>query len=123
MAVPHPGTSEIGWLADLKEVAEQSAQKVFGEPIRWDVEVIQKAGLKRPDVVIRRDQDGSVLASGEAKRPDTPAGLHPLVASEIKDALEKASRLGASVCFTTNFFEAAVFNATKKSHGTDLERL
>jgi hypothetical protein len=123
MTVPHPGTSELGWLADLKEVAEQSGQIVYGEPIRWDVEVIQKAGRKRPDVVIRRDRDGSVLASGEAKRPDTPAGLHPLVASEIQDALEKAGRLGAPVCFTTNFLEAAVFNATNRGHGTALDRL
>lgn len=123
MTVPHPGTSEIGWLADLKEIAEQSGRQVFGEPIRWDVEVIKRAGLKRPDVVVRRDRDGSILASGEAKRPDTPAGLHPLVASEIKDAREKAARLGAPVCFTTNFFEAAVFNTAIKGHVIDLDGL
>lgn len=123
MTIPHPGISEIGWLADLKEVAEQTGKQVFGEPIRWDVEVIKKAGRKRPDVVIRRDRDGLILASGEAKRPDTPSGLHPLVASEMNDAFEKAASLGAPVCFTTNFLEAAVFNATMGGHSTGLDRL
>ena len=121
--VPHPGISELGWLADLKETAEGVGFEVYGEAIRWDVEVLGKQTKKRPDVVIRRDETGEVLASGEAKRPDHPAGVHPLVASEVSDALQKAQILGGSLCFTTNFFECAVFDAENKPYGNDLDRL
>ena len=38
--VPHPGISELGWLADLKETAEGVGFEVYGEAIRWDVEVL-----------------------------------------------------------------------------------
>lgn len=123
MAIPHPGTTEIGWIADLKEVAEQTAKSVFKESIRWDVEVIRQSSRRRPDVVVRRDKDGTVIASGEVKRPDTPAGVHPLVASEVKDALEKARMLGSPAAFTTNFFEIAVFDAKPKPHASELDRL
>lgn len=123
MTVPHPGTSELGWLADLKEPAEQVGSTIFGEPIRWDVEVLTKSSPKRPDVVIRRDSTGEALASGEAKRPDTPRGVHPLVATEVRDAITKAQTLGVPVCFTTNFFEAAVFDARDRPYSADLDRI
>src|ERR1700730_14494 len=101
--VPHPGTSELGWLADLKETAEYVGRQVYGEAVRWDMETLLPG--RRPDVVIRLDRDSRIIANGEAKRPDTPEGTHPLVASEVRDAIEKAQLLGASHCFTTNFFE------------------
>ena len=123
MSLFHPGTSEVGWLADLKAIAEQEGRRVFGEAVRWDVEVVKRAGSKRPDVVIRSDVDGQVIASGEAKRPDTPAGVHPLVASEIGDAYKKATELGAPVFFTTNFFEAGVFRTSLSSSARPLEGL
>jgi hypothetical protein len=123
MSTPYPGASEVGWLADLKQMAEQMGDSVFGEAIRWEVEVVGRTGLRRPDVIIRRERDGSILASGEAKRPDTPAGVHPLVASEVRDAREKAARLGSPVFFTTNFFEAAVFDGNTSRNVSDLDRL
>lgn len=121
--IPHPGVSELGWLADLKDTAEQVGSSVLGERIRWDVEGLAPGTLRRPDVVIRRDSDGSIIATGEAKRPDTPDGVHPLVASEVRDAIEKAQMRGARLCFTTNFFEMAVFDARNRNFPTDLDRL
>ena len=121
--ISHPGVSELGWLADLKDTAEQVGSSVLGEPIRWDVEGLAPGTLRRPDVVIRRDSDGSIIATGEAKRPDTPEGVHPLVASEVRDAIEKAQMRGARLCFTTNFFEMAVFDARNRNFSTDLDRL
>lgn len=122
--VPHPGVSEVGWLADLKQIAEQVGSQAYGEAIRWDVEGLASGTARRPDVVIRRDSTAEVLASGEAKRPDTPQGSHPLIASEVQDAIEKAQILNAPLCFTTNFFEAAVFNAsTNTAYAHDLDRL
>lgn len=123
MPVFHSGTSEQGWLADLKETAEQVGLQVFGEAIRWDVEGLLSGSQRRPDVVIRRDRDGTVLASGEAKRPEAPEGVHPLVSSEVRDAIEKAQILHAPLCFTTNFFDFAVFDARTRAYGSDLDRL
>lgn len=123
MPVPHPGTSELGWLADLKETAEQVGALVYGESIRWDVEGLMTGSRRRPDVVIRRDRDSSVLASGEAKRPDVPEGVHPLVGGAVRDAVGKAQHLSAPRCFTTNFFEIAVFDAGIGSFASDLDRL
>lgn len=122
-AIPHPGVSEQGWLADLKETAEQVGTHVLGEAIRWDVEGLTPGSLRRPDVVIRRDADGSALATGEAKRPDTPEGAHPLISSEVRDAIEKAQMRAAPLCFTTNFFEIAVFDARDEHFASDLDRL
>ena len=51
-AVPHPGVSEQGWLADLKETAEQVGSSVFGTAIRWDVEGLTSGSGRRPDVVV-----------------------------------------------------------------------
>jgi hypothetical protein len=122
-AVPHPGVSEQGWLADLKETAEQVGTSVFGAAIRWDVEGLTSGSGRRPDVVVRWDTSGDVVATGEAKRPDVPEGAHPLVASEVRDAIEKAQMHGAALCFTTNFFESAVFDASEQTYATDLDRL
>lgn len=121
--VPHPGVSEQGWLADLKETAEQVGGHVFGEALKWDVEGLVPGTGRRPDVVIRRDADNSIVASGEAKRPDTSLGAHPLVATEVRDAIEKAQMRGADLCFTTNFIEMAVFDARDRPYATDLDRL
>ena len=41
---PHPGVSEQGWLSDLKQTAEQVGALVFGEAVRWEVEVIRRTG-------------------------------------------------------------------------------
>jgi len=48
VTVPPPGRSEQGFLADLKNVAEQVAGEVFGEPMRWEVESTP-AGTLSPD--------------------------------------------------------------------------
>lgn len=121
--IPHPGVSEQGWLADLKETAERIGFSVLGEPVRWEVEGLTASSGRRADVIIRRDTTGVPLATGEAKRPDTPKGIHPLVASEVRDAIEKAQLHGAPLCFTTNFFEVAVFDARVDTHyATDLDR-
>lgn len=110
--VPKPGRSEQGFLADLKETAEQVGKEVLGEPVQWAVEDTTTGTLKRPDVVIRRDGTGEVIASGEAKRPDMPKGEHPLVASELQDAVRKARMVGAPIAFNTNFFQAAMLDPT-----------
>jgi hypothetical protein len=109
--VPPPGRSEQGFLADLKGVAERVGGEVLGQPVRWEVESTPAGTKKRPDVVIRLDTTGEAIASGEAKRPDQPDGVHPLVTSNAEDALAKAQQLGAAVCFTTNFFGVAVLDA------------
>src|SRR5207244_3179301 len=107
-----------------KDTAEQVGAQVYSEPIRWDVEGLLTSSQRRPDVVIRRDRDGTVLAGGEAKRPDVPDGAHPLVGSEVRDALGKARMLGAPLCFTTNFFEVAVFDARDdRPYSSDIDRL
>ena len=123
MAIPHPGVSELGFLADLKEPAEQIGSNVLGRHVRWEVEALPKGSKKRPDVVIHYDESGEKIASGEAKRPDQPEGVHPLVSGEIRDALNKAKILGVAVCFTTNFFESAVFEASSSEHVADLDRM
>lgn len=106
----HPGPSEIEWLADLKATAEQVGAEVLGEPIRWRVETLIAAHPNRSDVRIERD-NGELLFTGEAKRPDDPRGAHPLVASEVADAVTKAQEQGGRFCFTTNFHQTALFEA------------
>ncbi len=115
-SVPHPGQTEIGFLSDMRAVAERIGAEVLRKPIRWEVEQTLKKSAKRPDVVIRWDETGQVIASGEAKRPDEPAGVHPLVTTEVNGALDKAGQLGSSLCFTTNFFEVAVLRADQNHH-------
>jgi len=122
--IPHPGVSEQGWLADLKDTAEQIGAVVYGERIRWDIEGLLPGTSRRPDVIIRRDSNSAILATGEAKRPDVPAGAHPLIATEVRDAIEKAKLVGAPLCFTTNFLEFAVLIATDDHQfAVDLDRL
>lgn len=116
--VPPPGRTEQGFLADLKNAAERVGSRVLGEVIRWEVESVAAGTRKRPDVTIRRDSDSQALAGGEAKRPDQPEGVHPLVGSVVADVLTKARILGVKVAFTTTFFEVAVLDAedNAKSH-------
>jgi hypothetical protein len=121
--IPHPGTTEIGWLTDLKATAERVGSEVMGRPIRWDVENALKTSAKRPDVIIRWDTDGSVIANGEAKRPNEPSGLHPLITTEVDNALRKAATLSSPLCFTTNFLHAAVFSTAEGSYNTIVERM
>lgn len=105
------GRNEVGMLADLKEVAEAAGSEVLGFDIEWIVETTVKSTGKRPDVEIRRaDGNRELLATGEAKRPETIEGLHPYVQSEVRDALQKAGYQGSRFAFTTNFLEIALFD-------------
>jgi len=123
VTVLHPGVNEIEWLADLKGAAEQIGSDVLGFPVRWSVETNVGHGSRdRTDVRVER-QDGSILFTGEAKRPDTPAGVHPLVVSEVNDAVQKAQLQGAGFCFTTNFIQVACLNAGAGLHAQPLLRL
>ena len=54
---------------------------------------------------------GQLLLSGEAKRPDDPAGVHALVDTEVLDAVRKPQSHGVAYCFTTNFHELALLDA------------
>lgn len=119
----HPGVNEIEWLADLKPWAQDVGEQVLGYPIRWSVET--SSGMhtgKRCDVRIET-ADGQLLFTGEAKRPDDPKGQHPLVTSEVDDAVTKAQAAGARFCFTTNFLQIAVLDAGAGLHGQPLLRL
>lgn len=106
------GRNEVGMMSDLKELAEAVGSEVLGFEIEWLVETTVKATGKRPDVEIRRaDGTRELIATGEAKRPDSLKGLHAYVESEVTDALSKAQALGSRFAFTTNFLEIALFNA------------
>ena len=105
-----PGPTEIEWLADLKPYAEKIGEEVIGSPVRWRVETSIAARRNRSDVRVETES-GTLLFTGEAKRPDEPLGAHPLVESEVVDALTKAQRQGGSFCFTTNFHFCALFDA------------
>lgn len=105
------GRNEVGMLADIKEVAEAAGAEILGFNIEWIVESSIKSNRKRPDVVIRRaGGNRELLATGEAKRPESVEGLHPYVESEVTDALKKGQLLGSRFAFTTNFLEAALFD-------------
>jgi hypothetical protein len=112
------GRNEVGMMSDLKEVAEAVGKEVLGFEIEWVVETTAAKIGKRPDVEIRR-QDGNreLIISGEAKRPETPEGIHAFVASEVQGAIAKAKSLNGAYAFTTNFLSIAVFDATH--HGED----
>lgn len=106
------GRNEVGMMSDLKELAEAVGSEVFGFDVEWLVETTVKATGKRPDVEIRRaDGNRELLATGEAKRPESLKGLHAYVESEVTDALSKAQALGSKFAFTTNFLEIALFDA------------
>lgn len=106
----HPGCNEIEWLSDLKTVAECIGREELGARVRWRVETRISGRRQRSDVVVEKD-DGTLLFSGEAKRPDDPKGAHALIDSEVVDAISKAQRHGISLCFTTNFHELALLSA------------
>jgi len=108
------GRNEVGMLSDIKEIAETIGAEVLGFAIDWSVEGEQAKSAKRPDVIIRRaDGNPEVVASGEAKKPETPAGLHPYVMSEVDGAVGKAKALGGDYAFTTNFLSIALFDVAK----------
>ena len=106
----HPGCTEQEWLSDLKPVAERVGTEVLGRPIRWRVETRVAARRNRSDILVEED-GGQLLLSGEAKRPDDPAGVHALVDAEVLDAIGKAQSHGVPFCFTTNFHELALLDA------------
>lgn len=108
------GRNEIGMMSDLKEIAETVGAEVLGFPIDWSVEGEQVKSAKRPDVIIRRaDGNPEIIASGEAKKPETPSGLHPFILTEVDGAIAKAKALGGTYAFTTNFLDVALFDASK----------
>jgi hypothetical protein len=106
----HPGVNEIEWLADLKTLAETIGARILGTEIRWVVESNVQGTKTRADVRIESDS-GEVLLTGEAKRPDTKEGVHPLVTGEVNNAVEKAQMKGAPLAFTTNFYSIAVLDS------------
>jgi hypothetical protein len=112
------GRNEVGMMSDLKEIAELVGREVLGFDVEWVVETTAAKIGKRPDVEIRR-QGGAreLIISGEAKRPETPEGIHVFVASEVKGAIAKAKSLNSVYCFTTNFLDIAIFDA--EHHGVD----
>lgn len=106
------GRNEVGMLSDIREIAEKIGAEVLGYEIEWAVETTAKSINKRPDVEIRRASGSrELLASGEAKRPETPEGVHPYVPGEVTGAIAKANALGGRFAFTTNFLSAAMFDA------------
>jgi hypothetical protein len=118
----HPGANEIEWLAELKTRAEQIGAEVFGRPILWRVETGITRSRDRSDVVIQFE-NGSIIATGEAKRPDDPQGVSPILADEVDNAVKKAQAQGAKWCFTTNFHQIAVFDAGPGLMARPLSRL
>ncbi|MGC5255380.1 HsdM family class I SAM-dependent methyltransferase [Gordonia sp. DT218] len=106
------GRNEIGMLSDIRDVAEQVGAETLGFEIEWAVETTARRIGKRPDVEIRRASGNrELLASGEAKRPEVPEGVHPYVSGEVNGAIAKAKALGGRYAFTTNFLSIAMFDA------------
>lgn len=106
------GRNEVGMLSDIKEIAEKIGAEVLGYRIEWMVETTAQGIGKRPDVEVRRaDGNREILISGEAKRPEVAAGIHPYVPDEVKGAIKKAKSLGSRYAFTTNFLAVAMFDA------------
>ncbi|MCL2653299.1 MAG: SAM-dependent methyltransferase [Propionibacteriaceae bacterium] len=106
------GRNEQGMLADIKTIAESVGGAILGFDIEWQVEA-ESSTAKRPDIIVRRAEGNrEVIASGEAKRPETPKGLHPMVASEVIDAIGKANdpAVASPLAFTTNFLQFALFD-------------
>ena len=109
-------------LSDIKPVAESVGQDILGFAIDWQVEA-ESSTSKRPDVIIRRAEGNrETIASGEAKRPETPKGLHPMVASEVIDAVDKARdpAVSSPIAFTTNFLQFALFDPRRDISGSYL---
>jgi hypothetical protein len=106
MVSKHPGVNEVEWLADLKPLAEEIGEQVLGHEIRWSVETGVGHGSKDRSDVRVETTIGGLLFTGEAKKPDSPKGQHPLVTAEVDDAVQKAQLQGAPFWFTTNFFQS-----------------
>jgi len=116
------GRNEIGMLADVKNIAEVVGAEVLGFPVEWGVEG-ESSTDARPDVIIRRAEGNrEVIASGEAKRPESSKGLHPMVASEVTDALKKARdpKVASPIAFTTNFVQFALFDPSRDTSNSYL---
>lgn len=106
------GRNEVGMLSDIREVAEKVGAEILGYEIEWAVETNAKKINKRPDIEVRRATGSrELLISGEAKRPETPEGVHPYVPGEVTGAIAKAKALGGRLAFTTNFLSVAMFDA------------
>lgn len=106
------GRNEVGMLSDIREAAEKIGAEVLGFEIEWAVETSAKKINKRPDVEVRRATGNrELLISGEAKRPETPEGVHPYVPGEVTGAIAKARALGGRFAFTTNFLTVAMFDS------------
>jgi predicted RNA methylase len=118
----HPGVTEIEWLSSLKTVAEEIGSAVLGRTIRWRVETTMVHSRDRSDVVVEFE-DGTLVITGEAKRPDDPHGVTPLDTHEVDDAIGKAQHHGSRWCFTTNFWQIAVFDAGPGLMAQSLARL
>ena len=83
-------TRVVGWLADLKSLLNVSVQ-TFWACQSGGTSKLSSRGLS--DALMSpfgENPTATLIASGEAKRPDTPKGVHPLVASEVRDAIERA---------------------------------
>src|ERR1700677_3347889 len=118
------GRNEIGMLSDLKELAESVGRQILGFNIEWVVEASVATTGKRPDIEIRREGGArELIISGEAKRPETPEGIHCFVASEVRDAIAKAKSLNGKYAFTTNFLSFAIFEASNHRADDYLEAL
>ncbi|MGX5695105.1 HsdM family class I SAM-dependent methyltransferase [Agromyces soli] len=106
------GRNEVGMLSDIREIAEKVGAEILGYEIEWAVETSAKKINKRPDIEVRRATGNrELLISGEAKRPETPEGVHPYVPGEVTGAIDKAKALGGRYAFTTNFLSVAMFDA------------
>lgn len=106
------GRNEVGMLSDIREIAEKVGSEILGYDIEWAVETSAKKINKRPDIEVRRATGNrELLISGEAKRPETPEGVHPYVPGEVTGAIDKALALGGQYAFTTNFLTVAMFDA------------
>ncbi|WP_165399871.1 HsdM family class I SAM-dependent methyltransferase [Xylanimonas ulmi] len=109
-------------LSDIREIAEKVGAEILGFDIEWAVETTAKRIGKRPDVEVRRATGSrELLISGEAKRPETPQGVHPYVPGEVTGAIAKAKALGVRYAFTTNFLSAAMFDS--RAYNTDASYL
>src|SRR6267143_2867866 len=73
-------TRVVGWLADLKSLLNVSVQ-TFWACQSGGTSKLSSRGLS--DALMSpfgENPTATLIASGEAKRPDTPKGVHPLVA-------------------------------------------
>src|SRR5882762_2366321 len=82
-------TRVVGWLADLKSLLNVSVQ-TFWACQSGGTSKLSSRGLS--DALMSpfgENPTATLIASGEAKRPDTPKGVHPLVASEVRSSIDR----------------------------------